>query len=326
MHDDRYYRPSGAIPLAGTLLMLLCGSAAAAGLAFAYALLTAFNPFVYLTALGTVVFGVGVGGAVVFGAMAGKVRHQAFIVIVAACAALVGLYLTWVFYIPYILGRMGLPGVPFVFEPKYVFEAIRTLGQNGVWEIFGWSPTGWQLFAFWVLEAAIILGGAVIVAAASRKPFCEACGRWTNEEKLARPLALTDPDLLRATLENERFEILDDLRDHECAPDNALRATLHTCPQCADSDFLTVAHVRVTTGKDGNVQTQTTEIIRRLRIPHSLVEHLRVALVEAPLFPPATSPPSVDAGGVVADTDHDDEDTTGNPTVTEPSRRAPGGA
>ena len=291
MHDDRYYRASGAVPFGGTLLMILCGGAAAAALAFAYALLTAFNPFVYLTAIGTVVFGVGIGGAVVFGAVAGKVRNQVFIVIVALCAALVGLYLTWVFYIPYILQpilqQLGLPGVPFNFDPEYVFNAIQTLGENGVWTIFGWGPKGWQLYAFWLVEAAVVLGGAVLVSATARNPYCEACSQWTTEEKPIRPLALTDPDRLRAALEEERYEVLDELRNQDVAPENCFRATLYTCPQCIDSDYLTISHVLLTTSKDGNVQTQSTELIRRLHVPRELVEHLRVALTDVgPLLPP----------------------------------------
>jgi hypothetical protein len=233
----------------------------------------------------------------VFGAVVGKVRNQAFIVIVAGCAALVGLYLTWVFYIPYRLQRMGLPGVPFMFEPEYVFSAIQMLGENGVWEIFGWGPQGWQLYAFWLVEAAIIAGGAVLVAATARNPYCEACSQWTNEEKPVRPLALTDPDRLRTALEEERYEVLDELRNQDVALENCFRATLYTCPQCVDSDYLTISHVRLTTSKDGNVQTQTTELIRRLHVPRSLVEHLRVALTDvSPFLPPQD-----------ADAEHDDE-------------------
>ena len=287
MHDERYYRASGAVPFGGTLLMLLCGGAAAAALAFAYALLTAFNRYVYFTAIGTVVFGVGIGGAVVFGAVAGKVRNRVFMMIVAASLAVVGLYLSWAFYIPYILGRMNVAGQPFHFQPHIVFDRIHFLGEIGVWKLFGWGPRGWQLYAFWLVEAAVVLGGAVIVAGTARNPYCEACGQWTNEEKPARPLALTDPDRLRAALEEERYEVLDELRNQDAALENCFRATLYTCPQCIDSDYLTISHVRLTTSKDGNVQTQTTELVRRLHVPRELVEHLRVALSDTgPFLPP----------------------------------------
>jgi hypothetical protein len=285
------------VPFGGTLLMLFCGGAAATALAFAYALLTAFNPYVYLTAIGTVVFGVGIGGAVVFGAVAGKVRNRAFMMIVAASLAVVGLYLSWAFYIPYILGRMGVPGQPFHFNPQIVFNWIHFLGENGVWELFGWGPKGWQLYAFWLVEAAVVLGGAVIVAGTARNPYCEACGQWTNEEKPVRPLALTDPDRLRAALEEERYEVLDELRNQDVAPENCFRATLYTCPQCIDSDYLTISHVRVTTSKDGNVQTQSTELIRRLHVPRELVDHLRVALTDVSPFLPPQEPAA----------EHDDE-------------------
>ena len=50
-NPTRYYRPSGAVPILGTILMQLFGAAAAFVLGFVYALADFYSPSVWLTAL-----------------------------------------------------------------------------------------------------------------------------------------------------------------------------------------------------------------------------------------------------------------------------------
>jgi hypothetical protein len=316
MDQDRYYRPSGAVPFVGTLLMLLCGGAAAAVLSFVYGLLTAYNPYVYVTFLATVLFGLGMGAAVVAGAVVGNVRNRAFVAVVAACVGLAGLYLSWAVYIPYVLRQMGWKGAPFIFEPEYLFTIIQAFGETGVRKIHNWVPKGWILYSLWLTESALVLGASLTLALAPRKPFCEFCRRWTSEDKPDRPLALADPDRLRIALENERYEVLDELREGESALENCLRVTLHTCPRCAESNYLTVSHVQLTTDRQGNVQTKSTDLVQRLRIPESLVEHLRRTLNEHGEL----DAPMPDAAPGAAAADDDGEPQADGAAATETAR------
>lgn len=284
---ERYYRNSGAVPFAGTLLMIVLGMVAGAVLSFGYALLCRYNPLIYLTFLGTLVFGAGVGGAVRIGARTGKVRNRLFVIIVAAAISLISLYLTWVWYI-WLLMRQMLPGFPVVFDPVAVGQFIQAIAEDGVWSMRGWEPTGWQLYAIWGVEALIVTIVGVKIGAGDTIPFCEPCNEWTAGGEQSLLLAYRDPAEVRRDLENERYEILDDLRREPADPANALHATIYRCPKCRDSNYLSVVHTVVATNRKGETETSSTPVVTNLRIPEDLVLHLEspagdIETVEVPV-------------------------------------------
>ena len=59
--SERYYRPSGKIPFAGTIGMLVVGSTVAFLGGFIYALISRYNPLIYIQMFVTFGFGIIMG-------------------------------------------------------------------------------------------------------------------------------------------------------------------------------------------------------------------------------------------------------------------------
>ncbi len=130
------------------------------------------------------------------------------------------------------------------------------------------------LYAFWIVEALFVVLLSMAVAGSDETPYCDYCGVWTKKQKDVANFALTDPAHLATELEEERYEILDKLHGQPAHPKNCLKATVHSCPRCEDSDFLTVSHSVLTVDGDGNESTNETALVKQLRVPRDVVEHL----------------------------------------------------
>jgi hypothetical protein len=271
---DRYYKPSGAVPLFGTILMQLFGAAAALLLGGLYAAANYYSPSVWLTGLAVLVFGAGVGFAVHLGAKIGKVRNPGFILLLGSATGLFAIYFAWVFYI-FLFWKQQL-GLPiWVWNPVQIYHNMALFAEEGIWAMESWTPKGWVLYAFWAAEALCVVLLAVAVSVANDTPYCDYCNAWTKKEKDVASFALADPLQLKGELEEERYEVLDTLHAQPADPGDCLKALIHACPQCEDSDYLTINHAQIVTDSDGNETTKETEVVKHLRIPRDLSEHLR---------------------------------------------------
>lgn len=271
---DRYYKPSGAVPLVGTILMQLFGALGAAVLGLIYALVNVYNPLVILTLFAVFIFGAGVGYAVNLGARIGKVRNPGFIMLLGTATGILALYFVWVFYI-YLFWRREVGVGPLFWSPSDIFDQMQLLAQIGPWSIKSWTPTGWVLYSFWIAEAITVVLLSLGVSVANDAPYCDQCNVWTKKQKDVASFALADPGPLKTQLELEGYEILDDLHKLPTDPADCLKATIHSCPRCEDADYLTICHSRLTVDGDGNKSTQETEIVKNLRIHRELAEHLQ---------------------------------------------------
>lgn len=270
---ERYYKNSGAVPFVGTLLMIVLGMIAGGLLAAGYGALCHYNPYIFLTFVGTLIFGAGVGGAVRLGAWAGKVRNRTFVLIVGGVLGLISMYMTWVAYLWFALGGIAV-------DPQTISTLVQFLAMLGPWSLGAWQPEPWQFYAIWGFEALLVTGIAAKVGAGNTIPFCEPCNAWTAKGEQSILLALRDPAEVRRELENERYEILDDLRREPADPANALHATIYRCPKCRDANYLSVVHTVVTTNRKGETQTNSTDVVKNLRIPEDLVLHLESPVVD----------------------------------------------
>lgn len=292
---DRYYRNSGAVPFKGTLLMLVAGTLTAAVLSFIYALVDHYNPFIYVTFLATLVLGGGIGGAVYGAARSGAVRSRPFVMLVAFTMGLLGTYLAWVWFV-WILARWDTQAI--VLDPLGMLHIMSVLGENGVWTIRGNTPTGFVLYAVWLVEAVAIVGCATMCAAAEFVPYCEACGRWT--ESLGEPFVLTsaDRDRLRTDLEDERYAVLDERLTPDINPADCVHVTVHRCPNCTESNYLSASHITVTQSKD-NTEVKTNDFVKHLCVPEAVVAQVEQLIArvnadaETPDAPPETDDTAV---------------------------------
>ena len=78
---------------------------------------------------------------------------------------------------------------------------ISSIAAEGVWSMKTWTPTGWQLYTIWFIEAAVIVVVACGAGLGDEIPFCEECDEWTESVDNAVPIPLGDVDALRQSLE-----------------------------------------------------------------------------------------------------------------------------
>ena len=273
-NTDRYYRHSGRVPTMGTVWMLIGGGVVASVISFLYALLDYYNPLVYFTFIGTIVFGLTTGGAVMWGGILGKVRNNQFSFIVGIVLGLFAIYMAWVWFIWLLVEEI-------IFEPGALFQAMQFVGEVGVWSIRNWQPTGWALYCFWLVEAGVIMCSTVMVSAGNDDPFCEDCNEWTEEQEGVALLQVTDNAMLKAALEQERYEVLSQVPVAPADSTDCLHVNTHTCSKCSESHYLTIEQVTVTIDEKGNDDTDKTDVLKNLWVPAEVVENLLSAKAEA---------------------------------------------
>ena len=266
---SRYYQASGKVPFVGTVLMQLFGAVAAAVLGGLYALANWYSPRAFLTIFAVLIFGAGVGFAVNIGAKIGKVRNAGFVMLLGTATGILAVYFAWVVYIHLAFRNMGFQDL-WIWRPDFIFKTMQLFAENATGTF-----TGWLLWACWVMEAGIVILLSLAISVANDTPFCDYCNAWTKKADDVASFPLTDPAALQGELEAERYEVLDELRKSgRPDPSNRLKAVIHSCPNCEDSDYLTISHATVVVDSDGNEETNDTELVKYLRIPRDVTEHL----------------------------------------------------
>ena len=271
-NTDRYYKSSGRIPFFGTVLMLGLGTLVALLSSFVYAVISRYNPIIYIQMFVTLGFGAVMGKAVNSVGHTMKVRNRFFAVLISMVIGMLGMYFAWVWYI-YMLANWDLNSL--IFEPTVTWAILQELAENGIWEIKGGKPTGIALYGFWLLEAGIVLFMCYVTGAETSVPFCEECNCWT-EKRDALSIAKADPALITAAMEDEQYDILPPLAAGEIHLADYMSVFCYTCPHCEDSSYLTVSSVVTVQGKEGP-ETNVTQFVPPIAVPHSLtqeVEHL----------------------------------------------------
>lgn len=264
---ERYYRPAGTVPFPGTIAMFALGSIGAVVFSFLYALIlnyVTFDKIMFLAAMGV---GFGIGGFVRGGALLAGVTSRVFSAIVATFCGLLGCYLTWVWDI-WMLSEWSFLS----FNPLDVLANLIEINRNGgIWQN---SPTGIWLWLLWLVEVLMITGIAIGIGVIEFRPYCHGCKKWTEELPAKCVLRRSESSELRANLEEERYDVLDRLAEGEIDPGSHLELSLMKCPNCDESDYLTVAEIDVTVNKKGEASIQRTEVIRHLYVPENVVDQV----------------------------------------------------
>ena len=271
-NPDRYYQPSGRIPFFGTVLMLALGTLVALISSFLYAVISRYNPIIYIQIFVVLGFGAAMGMAVTQVGHAMKVRNRFFAILISLVSGSLGMYFAWVWYI-WMLWDWDTKLL--IFKPAITWEIMQVLADRGIWKLQDSTPTGMVLYGFWLVEAAIVLGMCSLTGAETGTPFCEDCDCWT-EKRDALTIAKADPTLITSAMEEEQYDVIPPLVAGEIDLADYLSVVCYTCPHCEDSDYLTVSSVKTVQGQEGP-QTTVTQFVRPIAVPHSLtqeIEHL----------------------------------------------------
>jgi hypothetical protein len=258
-----YYRHSGAVGLIGPLVMSFVGAIAALALGIAYGLADWYSPLIYVNFLLTCALGFGVGFAVGHAAKWMNVRNTMVTMAIAFLFGAVAVYVAWIAWIAALTKYEVL-----VWEPGELWAIADFASTNGVWSIKNHTPTGWQLWTVWAIEAALIVG----IAAYSPKfvlgttPFCERCERWVSDSQLYGPLGYVPlAKELRAELEQGSFDSLKKLHRLDRG-DRFCEVELTACPTCTELRLVTVRNVVIGVDKEGKPTRNDQNIVLHLML------------------------------------------------------------
>lgn len=274
------YTPSGVVPIGGGLLTIVGSFLTAAVLAFAYALIIWWVPFIYLNFLATLGFGFAMGIAVTVLASMGKIRSPLFVRFTWLATLLLGYYCYWAMSL---WARGAWEAGLMVFDPRAVLAFGSILFEEGSWGfVKGANVTGWFLVAFWVAEFGILSWISYITAVANiDQPFCESCYEWTETENgvALYQASGTEPGWDR--VRQGDFGALLEIPLLSASLSEYTRLDVNACPKCTASNFLSVVQVKKTVDKDGDETTNESPLFANLTLTGEQLAHVRALVDQA---------------------------------------------
>lgn len=262
MMPSTHYEHSGKAPLGGILLALVGGLIAGVILGAIYGFLIFWSPFVYINAFITVGFGIGLGVSVGGLAKVGKIRNQGVVTILALVVALAAYYVHWSVWV----GRMVEAPV---IAPGELWAFVSTVNELGPWSIFGWTPTGFSLWAIWAIEAVVIIGvGAISAGGIIDVPFCEDTGQWTKESALPSHFATIDSPNVTSP-----GALLQALQPNGDSPNAYTEVSVATA-EGSELRCVSLNSVVVETNKDGKDETKKQTIVKNMLFDRDSFERL----------------------------------------------------
>jgi len=224
---------------------------------------------VYANFFVTCGFGALIGGVAAWGLRRGKVRNTPVALSVVAIVAIGALYAAWVVWMYGFLRRqeteLRLDLAVIALHPRLLFDLILAVSETGAWQIKGVTPTGPVLWIVWLIEASLIVGIALFVAADPlTEPFCESCERWSDGKEGIATVADADADELRSRLEAKDFAFLEALGAKKADASSWVRLDLHSCPDCGMLNTLSVKRVTLKVDKKGKESQHVKKVMNRL--------------------------------------------------------------
>jgi hypothetical protein len=289
----QFYQHSGRSGTLGVPLAAAAGLFAGLVLAFCYAYVINWIPFIYVSFIATIAFGFCVGAAASWGAQVGKMRNLAFTKMTAGLVAVIALYFAWAFD-P--MARFEEIGEPF-WDLQSIWEYMQLGYQQGFWTIGRAGPngnavSGMFLAAVWIVEAALIIGCAVTAPTVllGERPFCEETAQWTTKQTDVASLSLMNDaevdDKLKRLMAGDLDALALFYRSDGTDP-ATLKLDLSTCPDCPTCNFLTVRSVHQVVDKKGKTSKQEQKLLVNLQVAPESVDMIRHAGADRPSEPAA---------------------------------------
>lgn len=264
------YAPSGKLGN-GLLLMPLVGIACAAVLGFAYGYINIYNPLIYIQAIGTLLYGLGVGYALAKAVEWSKCRSAGATFVVSAAAGLFALYAAWVTFEYALISRSLSTGEegPTLFQlfssPSAVWGIAWEINETGWFTLFRSKTqlSGIILTLFWIVEAAIIVGATVIIPLGFVREhvFCEDCSVWCKEKKDLARFGLARSSGVKQRLTDGDLTALGELPvDEAIANTPYIRVDSQRCEQCDSTAAFTAKEITHEQDKEGNWKEKEKEL------------------------------------------------------------------
>ena len=224
---------------------------------------------------------VGTGLVTLAAIKVGRVRTRATATVLAALIGLVALYASWVAWPWAVLNRQGIAFNPLqlVASPTLHFDLVRAINAEGVWSYDRVPVRGVILLIVWIVEAVLIVLGAVVVAVTVSqdgvdRPYCERCRRWCVRQRGLPDLAAVDEERVAAEVEAKDFDalaargpLLDDDEPH-------IWLKLFRCPKCGETNVLTVKRVALVVNEQGAYVARSTPLVEGLLLTAAEAERV----------------------------------------------------
>lgn len=270
----QYYKHSGGFSPVGVGVGLVLGIGATFGLGFAYSYLSSWIPLIYLRALFLFGMAMGTGAVLGFVGLGAKVRNPALLTVLGLILGVAGVYCQWIAH----FHANTDPGMWLV-NPSEMWAMLGLMAKTGVWEIFDWTPTGGGLWAFWIVEAAIIIIGTLMVGLGMvDDPFCEKTGAWADGKVQIQPLAVPDDvGAFAAQVARDPVQALHGQTEPDDDDDPAfLRAEIAYVEGQEErcDHFLSLSLVTLSYDDEGDISEDATQVMPYLVIDRATAEAL----------------------------------------------------
>ena len=263
MFQPTLYKHSGKAPVGGMLLTLVGGLIAGLVLSVIYSFLIFWIPFVYINFFVTFGFGLLIGVAVGSIAKFGKIRNTGVVAMLALGVAIIAYYAHWVAWIEFAADTR-------ITEPGALWQFLSTLATLGAWSIFGWTPTGFAMWAIWGVEAVMIVGlGTFSAMGIIDIPFCEDTGQWAKDEKLAVRFKTVGD----AASPESPMSLLGTLQPMAEASAAYAEVTIATADG-SELRCVSLDNVVVNTDKEGKESSTKTSVVRHMLFDRDSFERL----------------------------------------------------
>ncbi len=259
---DAYYSHSGKFNPAGLLLMLAAGLVVGPLVGVVYGYAVAFNPFIYINFLATIIAGGAVGMAVGKMAKPGRVRSVGACAFAGLVAGVGFQYTQWWATLDYYGAEVALT------QPGAIWTFIGELAELEPWTLMGVSLGSTGFMILWAIEGLIVVGAPMAVAMAEGStPYCERCDTWAVEGEPLGPFDfVSDADTLKARIDRRDHDGLKAFERPEVTEDRYSTVTLAACTGCRGLLLATVKNVEVEVEKDGDTKRNETEILTHVML------------------------------------------------------------
>jgi hypothetical protein len=191
--------------------------------------------------------------------------------VIGAVIGVVGFYASWVIFLYALLSKAGLEGLDLVemaLQPAGLWNLILLLNETGWYSIQDITPSGAFLWAFWAIEAVVVIGGVVLMAPLSieGEVFCEDCSKWA-ETTGTLSLQLPAESTVLTYLAQGQLEGLDQLPWTDEFPQ--IRVELIACESCEKTRAYQISRVSLTTDKEGKTSESALEMTGKLLLKPS---------------------------------------------------------
>lgn len=282
---DLYYKPSGKFNLSGVALGLVGGFIVGLLLAYVYSYIISYIPFIYLNFLVTIGYGMALGAVIGLFMLWGNVRNRWVAASVALFVAFTSLYFSWAVWLSVLFAKADIKfgALEIAQQPGFLWETIKKLNETGVWSIGSLRArqsvpiSGVILWLVWAAEALIVLGVPVIAAvgAMSTEPFCEACQSWCRQTKELMLVKDLDSGELKRRIAAQDFDYFKSLEPKKAGQLDWSRIEIYECPQCGQTNTVSLIRERLTTNENGKTSTEGTTVVDKLLVSKSDVDRLR---------------------------------------------------